>query len=425
MTATAQNRISTTGYSYDTAGNMTAASGATYSYDAENHLTSTAGVTYTYDGDGKRVQKSNGPIYWYGTDGSVLDETDLTGSTTNGSFNEYVFFGGKRIARRDSSNNVFYYAADHLGTSRVIAQVPAGQTTATLCYDADFYPFGGERSYTNTCAQNYKFTGKERDSESNLDNFGARYDSSSMGRFMSPDPIWVKGDRMLDAQRLNLYTYVRNNPLRLTDVSGMDVTIGNCPASATVSMCFAALQRGLSKDDRSHVHLVEGNGKNGFKKGEFGVTVDADYKSDSKNFQVLKTLANDHSAMARIDVYAPTDSFNVRVSVSWNAKTGYSKLTTASMTPGDAHNKNGQFFVGYTFFPPGKDVPGPYSEGDFTDAVINSSADDITAAMHHELRHVFLGDFGRSALQARHGYGDVDQQTADAEREALENEKEK
>lgn len=34
----------------------------------------------------------------------------------------------------------------------------------------------------------YKFTGKERDSESGLDNFGARYDSSSMGRFMSPDP---------------------------------------------------------------------------------------------------------------------------------------------------------------------------------------------------------------------------------------------
>jgi RHS repeat-associated protein len=34
----------------------------------------------------------------------------------------------------------------------------------------------------------YKFTGKERDSESNLDNFEARYDSSSIGRFMSPDP---------------------------------------------------------------------------------------------------------------------------------------------------------------------------------------------------------------------------------------------
>jgi len=35
-------------------------------------------------------------------------------------------------------------------------------------------------------AQHYKFTGEERDTESGLDNFGARYDASSMGRFMTP-----------------------------------------------------------------------------------------------------------------------------------------------------------------------------------------------------------------------------------------------
>jgi RHS repeat-associated protein len=219
VTATAQNRVSTSGYYYDTAGNLTTISGATYSFDAENHLTSTAGVNYTYDGDGKRVEKSNGKIYWYGMDGYVLDETDLTGSTTNSSFNEYVFFGENRIARRDSSNNVYYYASDHLGTSRVIAEVPSGSTTATLCYDADFYPFGGERPYTNSCTQNYKFTAKERDSESGLDNFAARYDSSSMARFMSPDEIGP-GQHPGAPQTWNLYSYVNNNPLTLTDPSG-------------------------------------------------------------------------------------------------------------------------------------------------------------------------------------------------------------
>jgi RHS repeat-associated protein len=35
--------------------------------------------------------------------------------------------------------------------------------------------------------ESYKFTGKERDSESGLDNFGARYNASAMGRFMTPD----------------------------------------------------------------------------------------------------------------------------------------------------------------------------------------------------------------------------------------------
>lgn len=65
----------------------------------------------------------------------------------------------------------------------------------------------------------YKFTGKERDSESGLDNFGARYNSSSIGRFMSPDPL---GAHQQDPQTLNKYVYVRNNPtspIRLVSIS--------------------------------------------------------------------------------------------------------------------------------------------------------------------------------------------------------------
>jgi RHS repeat-associated protein len=74
---------------------------------------------------------------------------------------------------------------------------------------------------TNTCAQNYKFTGKERDPESGLDNFGARYDSSSMGRFMSPDPANA-GASLDTPQSWNAYSYVLNNPLNYIDPSGMD-----------------------------------------------------------------------------------------------------------------------------------------------------------------------------------------------------------
>jgi RHS repeat-associated protein len=63
-----------------------------------------------------------------------------------------------------------------------------------------------------------QFTGKERDPESNLDNFGARYNSSQMGRFMSPDPL---GGKLVDPQTLNKYSYVRNNPVTLTDPTGL------------------------------------------------------------------------------------------------------------------------------------------------------------------------------------------------------------
>src|SRR6266699_425175 len=67
-----------------------------------------------------------------------------------------------------------------------------------------------------------KFTGKERDSESGLDDFGARYNTSSVGCFMSPDPL---GGHQEDPQTLNRYSYVRNNPLVLTDPTGLDFTL--------------------------------------------------------------------------------------------------------------------------------------------------------------------------------------------------------
>ena len=66
---------------------------------------------------------------------------------------------------------------------------------------------------------NYKFIGKERDTESNLDFFDARYYSSSMGRFMTPDwsassnPDPVPYASLPYPQSLNLYSYVQNNPL--------------------------------------------------------------------------------------------------------------------------------------------------------------------------------------------------------------------
>jgi len=171
----------------------------------------TAGLTYTYDGDGKRVKKSNGKLYWYGMGADTLDESDASGNITD----EFLFFGGKRIARRNvSSGNISYYFADHLGTSRVVTN-----SVGTVLDDSDFYPFGVERAVLSSSGNAYKFTGKERDSESALDNFGARYYMSSLGRFLRPDDPNADQDSS-DPGSWNLYTYVRNNPLRFTDADG-------------------------------------------------------------------------------------------------------------------------------------------------------------------------------------------------------------
>jgi RHS repeat-associated protein len=65
-----------------------------------------------------------------------------------------------------------------------------------------------------------KFTGKERDSESGLDNFTARYFGSSLGRFTRPDPITFSKQKLIDPQQWNMYSYARNNPLRFLDPTG-------------------------------------------------------------------------------------------------------------------------------------------------------------------------------------------------------------
>ena len=98
----------------------------------------------------------------------------------------------------------------------------------------------------------YKFTGKERDSESGLDNFGARYHASSMGRFMSPDPKMPSLKHLLNPQKWNKYAYTLNNPLRYVDPDGleeMDIQVRAFISQQSVSVAgqhFAGDNRGFS-----------------------------------------------------------------------------------------------------------------------------------------------------------------------------------
>jgi len=208
------------GFSYDAAGNMIQNGSPSYTYDGENRLTSTVGWTYTYDGDGVRVKKcasscTTGTLYW---GGGTLSESDLAGNIQH----EYIYFGGARVARRDvSGNTVHYYFSNHLGSSSVVTNA-TGSTP--FDQEIDYYPFGGEIDISNNLTQNYKFSGKERDAESGLDNFGARYNASSLGRFMTPDwsarPITVPYAVFGDPQSLNLYGFVRNDPVSSVDADG-------------------------------------------------------------------------------------------------------------------------------------------------------------------------------------------------------------
>jgi RHS repeat-associated protein len=148
----------------------------------------------------------------------IVAESDLNGNLTS----EYVFFDGERVARKDfagGTTSVAYYFSDHLKTASVITD-----SAGVIKSESDFYPWGGELQFVANDSNHYKFTGKERDTETNLDYFGARYYSNGLARFITPG--WaakataVPYADFADPQSLNLYTYVRNIPTTRVDAEG-------------------------------------------------------------------------------------------------------------------------------------------------------------------------------------------------------------
>jgi RHS repeat-associated protein len=199
----------------------------------------------------------------------ILDETDATGSTTNATFSEYIYFDGKRAARRDYQSNVFYYFADQVGSARGMFEVLAGSHTATPCFDADFYHFGGEHDFLNSCPQNYKFTGKERDPETNNDDFGARSYASAYGRFLSADwsstPSPVPYANLTNPQTLNLYAIVSDNPESFADLDGhtcyghsSGADSAACPAEGQGSASSGAQNSGTAQNQTLSVTVTSG-----------------------------------------------------------------------------------------------------------------------------------------------------------------------
>lgn len=100
----------------------------------------------------------------------------------------------------------------------------------TMCFPMLNYPCGGggtpgrlnTTSESNELIIARQFTGKERDAETGLDFFGARYFSGPHGRFTSPDPKIGSRRHLRNPQKWNKYAYVLNNPLKYVDPDGLE-----------------------------------------------------------------------------------------------------------------------------------------------------------------------------------------------------------
>jgi RHS repeat-associated protein len=253
-----QNGAVTEQYSYDGNGNRLSAITATHgsvtgSYDEQDRLLQYADNTYSYTANGELLSKtSNGATtqYQYDVLGNlrsvklpdgkqleyVIDASGRrVGKKVNGVLTQGWLYQGSLnpIAELDGTGQVvtrFVYGSkanvpdylvkgdktyriisDHLGSPRLVVDLSTGTVVQRMEYDA----FGNVTQDSNPGFQPFGFAGGLYDSETQLVRFGARDYDAETGRWTAKDPI------LFDGGDSNLYGYVINDPVNLTDVRGL------------------------------------------------------------------------------------------------------------------------------------------------------------------------------------------------------------
>jgi RHS repeat-associated protein len=229
------------GFLYDAAGNVFNDNVNTYLYDGEGRICAVMSAPapgmrfmtgYLYDADGTRVAKGtitsmscdpavNGfqttSDYVLGLSDEQVTEMGVNANGTLAHQHTNVWAGGKLLGTYDD-DGLHFYLDDPLGTRRV--QTDYAGVIEQQCAS---FPFGDGETCTATPTE-HLFTGKERDTESGNDYFGARYYASGMGRFMSPDSI-ANDWELAKPQTWNRYVYARNNPIMFIDPDGAQVQL--------------------------------------------------------------------------------------------------------------------------------------------------------------------------------------------------------
>ncbi len=155
-----------------------------------------------------------GSYYIYSYDGKLLAEYNTLGQWIR----DYIYVGTQLIAEYRAGGTYYYYTSDQVNSTRMVTD-GSGNVAYSVAYD----PYGGiQKTWgTPSYTPSLKFSGKERDQESGLDYFGARYFYTAHYRWLSPDPIVPVDVALGDPQAWNAYSYVRNNPVNNFDPSGL------------------------------------------------------------------------------------------------------------------------------------------------------------------------------------------------------------
>jgi RHS repeat-associated protein len=222
-------------FSYDANGNTVSMGSKTLNYNDNNRLIRVQEgadilAEYTYNGLGQRVIKAAYGVttfYHYDLSGKLIAESDEAGNMSV----EYLYVGKIRVAMVDvETGSMYYYLNSKLGRPGLMTD-----DQGVVVWEGIYKPFGEAKVHPkSSVVNNFRFPGQYYDQETGLHYNYHRYYDPRTGRYITPDPshrLQPQGigiPYFLSAflalpQEFNLYQYVQNNPLNLTDPKALAV----------------------------------------------------------------------------------------------------------------------------------------------------------------------------------------------------------
>jgi len=343
-------------FSYDDNGNMLGwtssidpASRMYMTWDEENRLARTFdGISitdYKYDPAGTRILKNGkfGEVVYVNNNYSIRN-----GEATC----KHIFAGNTRVATKmilsDSSESVYYYHGDHLGSSSVITR-----KDGSYHEDTEYFPYGetwvNNKAIDTTESMPYKFTSKEQDPETGLYYYGARYYEPKISRWISTDPAIEKyfpqhngidmekddinnlpADGIYDPINLNMYSYTGNNPISYVDLVGNwrdpvnepEIRSHQCGRFDPISNMFGTHNRYSGLYGHGAVDLRANIGQNVYAVGN-GVVVRSEYNTKGYGQLVVYKFTYNYTIGNRLYDFFTGNWGGMRYKMQMDGKTFY------------------------------------------------------------------------------------------------------